>query len=89
MNTKFPRPPLLSRRQQELCDVIERLAAKRGGIAPSVREVAVEMNLHPSRIAQLAATTAAKGRLVREPRVARAWRVVRPDAPAKPRKPRS
>lgn len=70
--------PLLSARQEQLCQTIEKLTTARGGVPPSMREVAAEMRLHPSRIGQLAATTAAKGALVREPRAARAWRVVKP-----------
>ena len=74
--------PLLSARQKQLCQTIEKLTAARHGVPPSVREVAAEMRLHPSRIGQLAATTAMKGALVREPRVARSWRVVKPETPA-------
>lgn len=69
--------PLLSPRQAQLCQTIERLARERGGVPPSMREVSVALGLHPSRVAQLAATAEAKGALIREPRVARSWRVVK------------
>jgi repressor LexA len=74
--------PLLSPRQQQLCDTIERLTADRG-FAPSLREVAEAMGVHPSRIQQLASTTERKGAITREPRVSRSWRVVKPVATAK------
>jgi hypothetical protein len=75
--------PLLSPRQSQFCEVLERLTRERG-FAPSVRELASAMGVHASRVAQLAATTEAKGAIVREPRVSRSWRVVKPVASAKP-----
>ncbi len=82
MQPQSSRPPRLSARQQQLCQTIERLTAARHGLPPSMREVAAEMKLHPSRIAQLAVTTAMKGALIREPGAARAWRVVKLEQPA-------
>lgn len=75
--------PLLSRRQQQLVAAVERLTAARG-FAPSLRELADELNVHPSRIGQLVASTAAKGRIAHVPRVARSLRVI-PDRSASPR----
>lgn len=69
--------PLLSKRQSQLIEAIERFETDRG-YKPSVREIARVMGLAPSRIQQLAATTEAKGALVRVPGVARSWRVVKP-----------
>ena len=79
----FIAPPLLSPRQSQFCESLERLTHEKG-FAPSVRELATAMGVHPSRVAQLAATTEAKGAIVRQPRMARSWRVVRPAAPTKP-----
>jgi SOS-response transcriptional repressor LexA len=69
--------PVLSPRQRQLCQTIERLTANRG-FPPSLREVAVEMDVHFTRVSQLCRTTAAKGFLTHEPRVSRSWRVVKP-----------
>lgn len=83
---QFPRPPLLSPRQAQLLATIEQLQRERG-YPPTAREVAAAMAVHPSRIAQLAATAAAKGRLqLGPPRTARAWRVL-PPTDRKPHKP--
>jgi hypothetical protein len=70
-------PPLLSRRQEALVAAVERLTAARG-FAPSLRELADELRVHPSRIGQLVASTAAKGRISHVPRVARSLRVIPP-----------
>lgn len=85
---QFPRPPLLSARQTELCSVLERLTAERGFV-PSVREIAAAMNVHPSRVSQLARSAAAKGAIAWEPGTARSWRVVRQPLDPKGRRPRS
>ena len=83
--TKSVAPHPLSPRQRQLCDVIERLTAARG-YAPSYVEVSREMGLHVSRIHQLAATTQRKGWLRRDAKVARSWRVTRPDVKADKRR---
>lgn len=72
-------PNPLSPRQRQLCDTIERLTRDRG-FPPSLRECADAMKIHTSRAAQLVSTTAAKGYIVREPKVARSLRVVTPAA---------
>ena len=69
-------PPRLSPRQQQLIRTIEELTAARG-FAPSIREVAAKMDVHFSRVKQLARTAEARGAITREPRVARSWRVVK------------
>jgi repressor LexA len=74
--TTAVRCPTLSPRQQELVDRLEQLT-DRHGFPPSVRELADEMHLHPSRVQQLANQAQAKGALHRRPGAARAWRVVR------------
>lgn len=72
---------MLSPRQRQLCDTIERLSAARG-FPPSLSEIAAEMRIDTSRASQLAHTAAAKGALHHEPRVARSWRVVKQATPA-------
>lgn len=67
----------LSPRQRQLVETIERLTAARGW-PPTMAEAAAAMNVHRSRVQQLAQSAAAKGWLVREPRAARSWRVIRP-----------
>jgi|GEM_PF-4665409 len=67
----------LSPRQRQLVETIEQLTAARGW-PPSMAEAAAAMQVHPSRVQQLARSTAAKGWLIREPRSARSWRVIRP-----------
>jgi repressor LexA len=74
--------PLLSPRQQQLCETIDRLTAAKG-YSPSIREVADEIGLAISRVAQLARSTERKGALTRAPGIARSWRVVKPTAPSK------
>jgi SOS-response transcriptional repressor LexA len=76
MPTFIP-PPLLSRRQSQLIEAIERFE-QTNGYRPSMREVARVLGLAPSRVQQLATSTEAKGALVRVPGVARSWRVVKP-----------
>lgn len=73
----YIRPPLLSERQRQFCDVVEALTRTRG-FAPTVRETARAMGLTVGRVHDLAKTTAAKGCLERVPRAARSWRVIRP-----------
>jgi SOS-response transcriptional repressor LexA len=79
--TIFP-VPLLSKRQAELCETIERLTAERG-FSPSMREVAERMGLTHGRVAQLARSTERKGALARAPGIARGWRVLKPASPTK------
>ena len=67
----FTATPPLSPRQRQLCDTIEKLTKARGGIPPTYVELAGEMRCHPSRIAQLVRSTAEKGAITREPRMAR------------------
>ncbi len=74
MTITFIPAPLLSARQRQLCDAIERLTAARG-FAPSARELAADMRVSLARVGQLIASTAAKGALVREPGVARSLRL--------------
>jgi SOS-response transcriptional repressor LexA len=76
--TGFIPAPALSPRQKQLIETIERMTADRG-FPPTLVECAAAMGLHPSRIHQLASTTERKGWLCREPKIARSWRVVRPD----------
>lgn len=73
-----PHDPL-SPRQRQFVQTIERLTADRG-FPPSLREVAAEMGVHFTRAHQLANTTAAKGFVRREPRVARSLVVTKPAA---------
>lgn len=73
----YVKPPLLSERQRQFCDVVEALTRTRG-FAPTVRETARAMGLTVGRVHDLAKTTAAKGCLERVPRAARSWRVIRP-----------
>lgn len=80
--------PILSPRQRQLCDVIERLTRDRG-FPPTLVEAAAEMKLHPSRVHQLALSTQGKGYLTREAKVARSWRVVKPSAPDSAARPMS
>lgn len=72
-----PPVPLLSARQRQLCDVVERLTAKSGGIPPTCREIAAEMDVHFSRVWQLVNTASARGAVMRDPHKARSIRVVR------------
>jgi SOS-response transcriptional repressor LexA len=71
----FPPPPLLSRRQAQLVEVVERLTAE-NGFPPSVREIAAVMNVHHSRVNQLIATAAARGAITRDPGKMRSVRVI-------------
>jgi SOS-response transcriptional repressor LexA len=71
----FPPPPLLSRRQIQLVEVVGRLTAE-AGFPPSVREIAAAMGVHYSRVAQLIATTAARGAVTFDRGRARTVRVV-------------
>lgn len=74
--SRFPPPPLLSRRQIQLVEVVQRLTAE-AGFPPSVREIAVVMNVHHSRVAQLIASAAARGAVAFDRGRARTVRVVR------------
>lgn len=70
-------PRMLSPRQRQLVCTIEQLTRERG-FPPSMKEVAAVMNVHTSRISQLAAETAWKGAITRTPGCSRSWRVVAP-----------
>lgn len=85
MQTSPFKAPLLSKRQTELVETIERLTRDRG-FPPSLREVAVAMDVSFGRVGQLARSTQAKGAIAREPGIARSWRVTRPTAPRGTRK---
>lgn len=80
--TTFIPAPLLSKRQSQLLEAIERFEAA-NGYKPSMREVSRVMGLAPSRIQQLASSTEAKGCLVRVPGVARSWQIVKPQPEAR------
>ena len=75
MPTQFPPPPLLSPRQAELVEVVERLTANTG-YPPSSREIAAVMGVHHSRVNQLIATAAARGAVTRDPGKMRSVRVL-------------
>jgi repressor LexA len=85
MQTSPFKAPLLSKRQRELAETIERLTRDRG-YPPSLREVAAAMDVSFGRIGQLARSTQAKGAIAREPGIARSWRVVKPAPSAPPRR---
>lgn len=81
----MPTPTTLSARQAALVRCIDTLTRERG-FAPSIRECAAAMDLHPSRIGQLVHTAAAKGAVAFEPGVARSLRVVQQPAQQIPTK---
>lgn len=63
-------------REAELVGAIERLTALRG-FPPTMREIAVEMKVSLTRIAQLMAIAVKAGRVAAQPRIARSCRVIR------------
>jgi SOS-response transcriptional repressor LexA len=67
----------LSPRQRQLLATIEKLTRDRDGLPPTLREVSAAMNVHPSRVAQLARSAEEKGALAREPRTARSWKIIK------------
>ena len=67
--------PRLSPRQAQLVATIKKLSAARG-YPPSYVECAVEMRIHPTRVAQLVASVEAKGALRRDRRRARSCVIV-------------
>ena len=71
----------LTYRQRQLCQVIEQLTRERG-YPPSMAEAAAAMQLHVSRISQLARSTEEKGAISRTPGCSRSWRVVPPVMPS-------
>jgi SOS-response transcriptional repressor LexA len=68
-------------RDIQLLETIERLTALRG-FAPTMREIATEMKVSLTRVAQLMEVATKAGRVVAQPKAARTCRVVR-DAAAK------
>lgn len=70
-------PIVLSRRQRDFARAVATLA-KRRGLPPTLAEVAAELTVSIQRAAQLADVCAARGVVIRERRVARSLRVVRP-----------
>lgn len=77
-SSMYVKPPLLSARQQQLVRCIQQLTAARDGLPPSIREIASAMQVHPSRVQQLARSTQAKGAISRDARTARSWRILLP-----------
>ena len=67
--------PELTDRQEQIVAAVATLTA-RHGYAPSLREVAGAVGVHPSRAARLANVAVRKGYLRHAPGVARSWRVV-------------
>jgi hypothetical protein len=63
-----------------MCDLVKAVArlTEQRGIPPTITEVAARMGLHPTRVAQLAVAAAARGGLVRDPRIPRSMRVPNP-----------
>ena len=66
----------LSPRQEQLVDAVGRLTAARG-FPPSLAELASEIGCSLCRAKSLADMAVRRGFLLHDPRVARAWRVVR------------
>jgi len=64
----------LTPRMRDLVRAVAALTEKRG-IPPTITEVAARMGVHPTRVAQLAVAAAARGGLVRDPRIPRSMRV--------------
>ena len=76
----MPHTPLrLTDRQSQVVEAVGRLTKERG-YAPSLREVAVVIGVHPSRAARLARVAVRKGALRHAPGVARSYRVVEREA---------
>ena len=63
-------------RDAQLLDTIERLTTLRG-YPPTMREIAVEMKVSLTRIAQLMAIAVKAGRVAALPKTARTCRVIR------------
>jgi len=63
-----------------MCDLVKAVATltEKRGIPPTITEVAARMGVHPTRVAQLAVAAAARGGLVRDPRIPRSMRVPNP-----------
>ena len=76
MNTPTNARPLTPR----MCDLVKAVATltEKRGIPPTITEVAARMGVHPTRVAQLAVAAAARGGLVRDPRIPRSMRVPNP-----------
>jgi SOS-response transcriptional repressor LexA len=72
-------PAALTPRQFDCLKAIERLS-KAKGFTPTFSEVAADLGVNATRVAQLMSHLAHKGWITREPRVARGIRVVRPSA---------
>ena len=60
-----------------MCDLVKAVATltETRGIPPTITEVAARMGVHPTRVAQLAVAAAARGGLLRDPRIPRSMRV--------------
>jgi SOS-response transcriptional repressor LexA len=67
--------PTLTPRQTELVQVVERLTDETG-YPPTYREIASVMRVHPSRVNQLVASTAARGAVMRDRGKMRSVRVI-------------
>ena len=67
----------LTPRMRDLVKAVATLTERRG-IPPTITEVAGQMGVHPTRVAQLAVAAAARGGLLRDPRIARSMRVPNP-----------
>lgn len=63
-----------------MCDLVKAVATltEKRGIPPTIMEVAARMGVHPTRVAQLAVAAAARGGLLRDPRIPRSMRVPNP-----------
>jgi hypothetical protein len=70
-----PSAPLLSRRQRQLVEVLERLTLAAGGRPPTLRETAAAMGVHHTRVFQLVRTAAARGAVTFSPFTSRSVRV--------------
>jgi SOS-response transcriptional repressor LexA len=68
----------LSPRQRDFTRAVGSLTKRRRGLPPTLAEVAAELAVSTQRAAQLADACAARGVVIRERRVARSLRVVRP-----------
>ena len=66
----------LSKRQSQLLEIVTTFTATHG-YAPSLSDMAIEINLSGTRCYQLAMRLEDRGRLLHTPRVARSWRVVK------------
>lgn len=68
----------LTSRQRDFTAAIVSLTRQRGGIAPTLAELAAELDVSLSRASQLADACQARGVVAREKRIARSIRVVKP-----------